>query len=101
MKKCLVVLTVLALAAGAACAAVRPASKAEVSYSVERIEQFVKAGQENMVSVYGAAIEVEKQATGAQRARAIAEKVATTSKTDLADVEKIRDRSGFSELAIM
>jgi hypothetical protein len=97
--KNLVVLSVLFICASILVAGVKPATKDEVSMSIEQIQKFINEENENAIKVFSAALEIEKRATTSFFAGQIAQKMAKNS--SMALIEKARTNFTFSQLAVI
>ncbi len=99
MKKVLVFVCLL-LFSISGYSATKRATIDEVKTSINEIEKVIKTGNEVLVGIYSAALEIEKRATTDYLAEIIKNKICKITKISSNDFDKLREKYSFFDLAI-
>ncbi|HOL65904.1 MAG TPA: hypothetical protein PKX93_00410 [bacterium] len=97
MKKILVIWLALV---GLLLAGEKPVTYSEVENTLKDLQEAMKAGQEQLVTLYSATLEVVKKATVPSRATEIFQRIRARSRISAADFRQMREQFSFPDLVI-
>lgn len=79
---------------------VKKATMEEVVSSIKKVEKAVKENNEDLISIYSSALEIEKRATTPYLAEQIMKKICKSSKISEKDFKKLREKHSFFDISI-